>query len=232
MCGIAGLFSRTKTPVENAGKRLGAMMAAQAYRGPDQEGQFFSADGRLALGNSRLAIVAPTERVPLPMLTADLRYVIAFNGEIYNYRDQKKKLASNGTRFRTGTDTEVLLEGYASSGFDYLSELEGMWAFGVFDNVAGELHLGRDLMGERQLFYYCDAEEVIFASEAHTVLTAVRGRLSLDTDSAITALRFHTAAPGKTLVQGLRRIRAGHVLTISRSGELTERRVQRLEPDK
>ena len=218
--------------MENAAARLSAMMLVQAHRGPDQEGMYFSDDGRLALGNSRLAIVAPEEKLDLPLQSAIDGSVISFNGEIYDHQAQRAVLKDAGVSFRTGTDTEVLLEGLRLKGLEFLNGIDGMWAFALYNPQQKSLTLGRDLLGERQMFYAKDGDELVFASEGHTVLAGMRNRPTLDASQALTAMRYHVAAPGQTLISELQRVRAGHILTVDAGGEIQHRRIQRLHPEK
>src|SRR5690606_32320756 len=148
MCGIAGIFHcGTIKPVDLA--RVGRMCDALVHRGPDGSG-VWTAPG-VGLGHRRLSII-DLEGSPQPMLSADGRAAIVFNGEIYNYRELRRELAAGGTRFRTEGDTEVILAAYQRWGVECLSRLHGMFAFALYDLDKRELLLARDRLGVKPLF--------------------------------------------------------------------------------
>ena len=133
MCGIAGIhaYLDVAPPVYRAElKRINDRMAA---RGPDGNGLWLAADGRTGLAHQRLAIIDLSEAGAQPMHSACGCYTITFNGEIYNYRELREELAARGYAFRSGSDTEVLLQLYADCGADMVKKLRGMFAFGLWD---------------------------------------------------------------------------------------------------
>ena len=146
MCGIAGIyaFSPSAPPADRA--ELRAIRDHMAARGPDGLGEWFSNDERVALGHRRLAIIDVTEGGAQPMHSADGQLVITFNGEIYNYRELRRDLESQGHIFRTGSDTEVLLQLYQAKGTAMLQDLRGMYAFALWDARKQALLLARDPM--------------------------------------------------------------------------------------
>src|SRR5712691_333386 len=146
MCGIAGLVSLDPE------RRVGAMLQTIEHRGRDDEGVWTSepiddSGRRTGLGHRRLAIIDTSRAGHQPMLSVDGRYVITFNGEIYNYRELRKELQSKGHEFRTHTDTEVLLAAFAEWGSNCLPLLNGMFAFAVWDQQERMLTLARDHVG-------------------------------------------------------------------------------------
>src|SRR5215208_2052361 len=153
MCGIAGLIS------VNPERRVGAMLKSIEHRGYDDEGVWTSAvigdEGRRAcLGHRRLAIIDTSSAGHQPMPSADGRFSVTFNGEIYNYRELRRRLEGFGREFRTDTDTEVMLEAFAVWGVEgALPHLNGMFAFGVWDEQERTLTLARDRLGIKPLFY-------------------------------------------------------------------------------
>lgn len=151
MCGLAGFIHGPGITAEDAGdamRRVGERMAA---RGPDAEG-LWSSEG-IALGHRRLAILDLDARANQPMTSSDGRYVIVFNGEIYNFRELRRDLEADGATFRTTSDTEVLLELYSRDGERMLPRLRGMFAFAIWDTTARELFLARDPYGIKPLYY-------------------------------------------------------------------------------
>lgn len=162
MCGIAGTV------------RIGDLDLVErmtnliSYRGPDDCGLY--ADGEVRLGHRRLSILDLSEAGHQPMLSDDGELAITFNGEIYNCRELRRHLEKSGYRFRTETDTEVLLNAYREFGMDFLRHLEGMFAFALWDRRQRQLLLARDRTGIKPLFYYQQGDGLAFASELKPIL--------------------------------------------------------------
>jgi asparagine synthase (glutamine-hydrolysing) len=146
------------------------MCAQLLHRGPDDGGQWRSAQGQCVLGHRRLAIIDLDPRSNQPMLTPDQRYAIVFNGEIYNFKALRRQLEAAGLVFRTESDTEVLLAGYAHWGDALFARLDGMFAVAIYDTLRQELVLARDRMGEKPLFYARSSGALVFASELKALL--------------------------------------------------------------
>ena len=161
MCGITGIIAkRAFNPAA-----LEAMTARLVHRGPDGEGHWISSDGCVGFGHRRLAIIDTTDGGAQPMTDTSGRYIITFNGEIYNYIELAERLKVEGVIFRSKSDTEVLLEAYKAWGEACLDELNGMFAFAVFDTVKQTLFCSRDRFGEKP-FYYTETDDYFaFASE-------------------------------------------------------------------
>lgn len=169
MCGIAGFVYKNmgrKTERE----RLKRMTDAIAHRGPDAEGLY--TEGRVALGHRRLSIIDLSKEGNQPMFSRDRRYVIVFNGEIYNYLELKGELKNMGAVFENQTDTEVIIEAYRYWGRECVKRFNGMWAFCIYDTVKEELFFSRDRFSVKPL-YLLDREDVIaFSSEAKAIIAA------------------------------------------------------------
>lgn len=163
MCGICG-YVGTRTDVTV----LQAMVRSLCHRGPDGEGSWMNQEA--ALGHSRLAVIDLTDAARQPMSTTDGRYVIVFNGEIYNYRELRKELQQAGETFQSASDTEVLLLGYRKWGKQILDRLRGMFAFGIWDDFGRQLFLARDRIGIKPLFYAPLDKGIVFASEMKAIL--------------------------------------------------------------
>src|SRR5215475_8964949 len=153
MCGIAGIFAygRQTPPVDR--EELLRIREAMIKRGPDGAGAWLAPDGRVGLAHRRLAIIDLADTGAQPMTTADGRLTITFNGEIYNYRALRRELESKGYRFRSQSDTEVLLHLYADRGVNMVHALRGMFAFGIWDARERTLFLARDPFGIKPLYY-------------------------------------------------------------------------------
>ena len=164
MCGIAGLCNWKNEPLKNIEK----MNLRMFHRGPDAGGSFIEEDGSVALGHRRLSIVDLSPNGAQPMTSHSGRFVMAFNGEIYNYRELRKKLIDEKKvlAFRGSSDTEVLLELFENYGVkEGISLCKGMFAIALYDREKKELHLLRDRVGEKPLYYGNVNESFVFASE-------------------------------------------------------------------
>src|SRR6266566_4707891 len=144
MCGIAGIISLTESACPYA---IGRTVDAQRHRGPDASGTW--SDGRCTLGHRRLAIIDLSEAGRQPLSNEDGTVWITFNGEIYNFQALRAELEGLGHRFRTGTDTEVIVHAYEQWGTDCLPRLRGMFAFGIWDRRKRRLFLARDRAGKQ-----------------------------------------------------------------------------------
>ena len=161
MCGIAGIWRWDGQPVEE--DRLRAMAEAIAHRGPDGEGIW--TEGGVGFAHRRLAIIDVSSRAAQPMISTDERYVVTFNGEIYNYRELRRDCKERGNVFRSDSDTEVLLYLYARKGEKMLADLRGMFALAIWDRETRRLFVARDRLGKKPFFYRRCAQEFAFASE-------------------------------------------------------------------
>ncbi len=207
MCGVAGIFAAS--PLEEAGELLGRMQAALAHRGPDGRGTWSSDNA--ALAHVRLAIL-DVEGGRQPMVSDDGRYVLSYNGEIYNFRELRSVLEGLGHVFRTSSDTEVLLKGWSQWGEGVLEKLNGMFAFALWDQRERRGILVRDPLGIKPFFYLHDGLRLYFASEAKAILEALSEPPSLDVAALHMLMNFRYLPGDMTLWQGIRQLRPGHIL--------------------
>jgi asparagine synthase (glutamine-hydrolysing) len=212
MCGIAGLIARDPEPL------VRAMLLTIEHRGRDDHGIWTSDEidseaHRVCFGHRRLAIIDPSPAGHEPMLSHDGRFVITFNGEIYNYRELREQLESKGHRFHTDTDTEVLLAAFAEWGEDSLPRLNGMFAFAIWDNREHTLTLARDHAGIKPLYYAKTDGAFVFASEAKAILATGLVKAELDAEGLHQFLTFLWAADPKTLFRHINTLPPAHVLT-------------------
>ncbi len=167
MCGICGKLNYdTKRPVEEG--LLQRMCSVLSHRGPDDEGVYV--DGSIGLGHRRLSIIDLSQAGHQPMANEDQTVWVSFNGEIYNFLDLRSDLEKKGYRFRSRTDTEVLLYLYESEGVNCLQKLRGMFAFALWDARKRLLFLARDRLGKKPLFYRAGQDSLIFGSEIKAIL--------------------------------------------------------------
>jgi asparagine synthase (glutamine-hydrolysing) len=167
MCGIAGKLYFDRSSSVDAGL-LRRMAGAISHRGPDDEGVY--SDGPVGLASRRLAIIDLSPNGHQPMSNEDGTVWIAFNGEIYNFQALREELVSRGHRFRSRTDTEVIVHLYEEYGVDCLTRLRGMFALAIWDGRRRSLMLARDRLGKKPLFYYCDGRVLVFGSEPKAIL--------------------------------------------------------------
>lgn len=214
MCGIAGFFNGGGEAADPA--IVARMTAAIAHRGPDGDGVFV--DGPVGLGHRRLAIIDLSPAGRQPMQTPDGRYVITYNGEIYNYLDLKADLEARGYRFRSRTDTEVLLYGFAEWGEGILPRLNGMFAFAVWDRHRQELFLARDRYGIKPLYLAHVGGRLIFGSEIKTILAHPAYRVGMDREALLEYFTFQNFFSDRTLFQNVRLLSAGSFLRVTADG--------------
>jgi asparagine synthase (glutamine-hydrolysing) len=210
MCGIWGYLKRpggTALPRQTAE----ACVRSLSHRGPDGHSLLWLPTA--AIGHTRLAIVDPTPAAAQPMLSSDGRFVLSFNGEIFNHDDLRVELVRLGHIFSGASDTEVLLEAYLQWGPDCLSRLRGMFAIGVVDLWNETIWLARDRLGIKPLYYLDQPDHFAFCSEPKGLLPLFDGGPTLDVEavSAYLSLR-HVSAP-RTLFEGIRQLEAGTALT-------------------
>ena len=214
MCAIAGIFaySASARPVDRA--ELVAIRDHMAARGPDGAGVWYSDDNRLGLAHRRLAIIDLSDRGAQPMISADGRYQITFNGEIYNYRELKRSLEGEGRVFASDSDTEVLLHLFAIKGQAMLPELRGMFAFAIWDALEKSLFIARDAFGIKPLYYADDGKSFRFASQVKALLKGPVDR-SPEPAGHVGFYLWGAVPEPWTLYRGIRSLPAGHFLFIS-----------------
>jgi asparagine synthase (glutamine-hydrolysing) len=220
MCGIAGQYNyRNGTPVDEG--TLGRMCALLTHRGPDGSGTYRA--GPIGLAHRRLAIIDLSEAGRQPMSSEDGTCWITFNGEIYNFQELRDTLASAGHRFRTRTDTEVILAAYAEYGVDCVTHLDGMFAFAIWDSRATRLMLARDRAGKKPLCYWSHEHGVSFASEPKAFLgdSSFPRRVNHDAIAAYLALQY-VPAP-LSAFEGVAKLPPAHYALIDHSGIRLER---------
>lgn len=167
MCGIAGIINKQNTGVNK--DEIRRMNDVMAHRGPDSEGIYI--DHNIGLGHRRLSIVDLSDGGSQPMVSYDKRFVLVFNGEIYNYIELKETLQKEGASFSTETDTEVILEAYRYWGVDCTKYFNGMWSIVLYDIAKKQVFISRDRFGVKPLYIYESEDEIILASEIKCITT-------------------------------------------------------------
>jgi asparagine synthase (glutamine-hydrolysing) len=206
MCGVAGVIRLDGAPAAPA--TLQAMTDAIAHRGPDGQGHWI--EGNLALGHRRLAIIDLSPQAAQPMLSADGRYVLSYNGELYNFRELRKELEAEGCVFRSQTDSEVVLYALAQWGTRALRCFNGMFALAFWDRRKRQLVLARDRYGVKPLYYYTQGNWFAFASEQKAILALPEVTRRIDAEALLEYFTFQNIFTDKTLLQSMRILLPGH----------------------
>src|SRR5882757_2778138 len=216
MCGIAGMIDWRAATSADALRSIGeAMIETVRHRGPDAGAVWVEAEGGAALGQRRLAIIDLSPGGAQPMHSADRRYVITFNGEIYNYRDIGRELEGAGRSLRSGSDTEVLLEACALWGVEAaLARAIGMFAFALWDRKTRTLVLARDRLGIKPLYFAATPERLLFASQLKAFRQAPDWKPTIDDDAVVGYLRHAYIAQPRTIYREARKLTPGHILTL------------------
>ncbi|MEG9436980.1 asparagine synthase (glutamine-hydrolyzing) [Edaphobacter sp. HDX4] len=217
MCGIAGIFSSRSNSVDLR-ESLTAITHKMATRGPDAMGQWISSQEKVGLGHRRLSIIDLDTRSDQPMHSADQRYTVVFNGEIYNYRELRRELEGKGCQFVTTGDTEVLLQMYAEYGAAMLHRLRGMYAFGIWDEKAQELFLARDPFGIKPLYYAEGNGCLYFASQVKALLDAPGIDLREQSAAHVGFFVWGSVPEPFTLYRGIHCLPSGTWLCAGRDG--------------
>ena len=224
MCGFAGFFDSSSRASAAEMEAAAARMAARLqHRGPDDAGAWADADAGVAFGFRRLSILDLSPQGPQPMRSPSGRYVIAFNGEIYNHRALRAELerAAQPPKFRGHSDTEVLLAAIDGWGLDRaLHRCAGMFAFALWDCEKRQLHLVRDRLGERPLYYGRMGAALLFGSELKALQAYPAWRGEIDRDVLTLLLRFNYIPGPFSIFKNIRKLPPGSLITIERSAEL------------
>ena len=215
MCGIAGIY-RPGEVADDRGVVRGMLEVLKA-RGPDGEGVFH--EGRLTLGHRRLAILDLSEAGRQPMESADGRYVVAFNGEIYNFRELTRELDVPGQSLRSSSDTEVLLLAWERWGVTCLDRLVGQWAFALYDRREEVLWLVRDRFGEKPLFFHQTHGALTFASTLAGLVRAPWVSRDVCPDALSEYLTLRYVISPRTVLREARKVPPGHYLAADRRGQ-------------
>ena len=216
MCGIAGIVSRHPTIIGKTSATLHSMTDSLIHRGPEGEGFWINDDGTVALGHRRLKIIDLSDGAAQPMQYED-RFSITYNGEIYNYPELKRELASKNYTFKTESDTEVILAAYAYWKDECLSHFDGMFSFAIWDKTEQILFCARDRFGEKPFYFQTEGDRFLFASEMKALWTAGAGRKIQNAQllNYITlGLVQNVARPDLTFFEGIYSLQPGHFLTL------------------
>lgn len=221
MCGIAGkaYFNKNKAV---SYREIKLMTSAITHRGPDDEGIFISCDRGVGLGSRRLAIIDLSQKGHQPMSYLN-RYTITFNGEIYNFQEERSKLVAQGYQFNSSSDTEVILALYSKYGKKCLDHLRGMFAFAIYDEVEKTIFLARDRIGKKPLKYLLNDTLLIFASELKAILTQSGVKRDVDYEALQLYLTYGYTPSPMTGFTNIKKLEPGTYLFINLKNKSVEK---------
>ncbi len=222
MCGINGVFS-LKFDKQQKMAMVKTMNKLLAHRGPDNEGVW--SNDEVTLGHRRLSIIDLSSESNQPFVSSDGRYVIVYNGELYNYRELKLEMqrAAKGSTnaayiFKTASDTEVVLAAFIRFGYKCLDYFNGMFAFAIYDGLEKKLFLARDKMGVKPMYYTYGDEGLMFSSELRPILHSGLKKFKLNKEVLPEYTMYQTVLAPNTLIKGIRFLEAGHYITYTTAG--------------
>ncbi|MBD2269330.1 asparagine synthase (glutamine-hydrolyzing) [Anabaena sp. FACHB-1391] len=211
MCGIAGVI-KLNTDDGSLEAKIEKMQTALKHRSPDDAGIYISTDKQAALAHTRLSILDLSAAGHQPMSTTDNRYHITFNGEIYNFQELRENLISQGEKFHSQTDTEVILKLYQRIGSDCVQHLRGMFAFAIWDDLEKTCFLARDPLGIKPLYYYQLGTTLVFASELRAVLASGLPAINMSVEGLYGYLTTGSVPEPYTLIADIHCLSAGNWL--------------------
>jgi len=225
MCGIAGKVSSNFKHGE-----MNESLSRMEHRGPDDSGSLeISANNwSLSLGQTRLSIIDLSQGGHQPFTSIDQDLILVFNGEIYNFKEIRSYLVSSGYRFKSESDTEVLLNAWIHWGVDCLPKIKGMFAFTVYDKKKNLLTIVRDAFGIKPLFYYESFEIFAFASEINALKSLIPNQINLNNQRMFNYLAFGSQSKNdETFLGGIKNLEPGHLLNLDLSGSKLQSSISR-----
>tara|TARA_B100001989_G_scaffold3713_1_gene2482 strand:- start:28890 stop:30776 length:1887 start_codon:yes stop_codon:yes gene_type:complete len=221
MCGIAGaLITDKSTQNIDLGNLLPEMIKNLEHRGPNSKDFIISSN--IGLGHTRLAVLDLTEAGNQPMNTPDNDISLVFNGEIYNFKELKNNLKKNGFKFKSSSDTEVILYGYRFWGKDLFHKLQGMFAIAIWDKRKEELILARDQIGKKPLFYSWNNGNLLFSSEIKGILAFNQFNRQPNLEAIHHYLTFQYIPAPLSAFEGINKVPQASFITISNNGEIRQ----------
>lgn len=218
MCGILGTYNLNGAPIDK--NSLVEMGNQINHRGPDGEGHFVQAN--LGLVHKRLAILDPTDKGQQPMHSKDRKWVIVFNGCIYNFKQLREELIQKGHTFQTETDTEVICEGLSAFGTTFFERFNGMFAIGAWNREEKKLYLSRDRYGIKPLYYWFNKDTLVFASEIKAIIKHPDYHMDVDLDALNEYFTFQNIFSYNTLFKGVNMLPPANTVVIDHETKFVE----------
>ena len=217
MCGISGFLNLNNNFSHNDLKKFSLSMSSTLERrGPDSFGIWVEKEKKLTLSHRRLSIIDLNERSDQPMHSINERFVIVYNGEIYNYLEIKEKLIKKNVKFKTDSDTEVILESISEFGLeDAIKQLDGMFSIAVWDKKLKDLFLIRDRIGIKPLFFYFDSKNFAFASEIKALRKLPWLDFSIDNEALSSYVRLNYVPAPYSIFSKIKKLEPGTILQIN-----------------
>jgi len=215
MCGISGLLNWSKLQ-QKAIENVKDSLINMDYRGPDFSDIYI--DDKIVLGHNRLSILDINERSNQPMQSKDGKFIIVFNGEIYNFKELKNELVTKGINFRTTSDTEVLLEGYQLFGEKILQKIRGMFSFVIWDVTNQELFAARDRFGEKPFYYFQNKDTFGFASNLSGIVPLCDFDLVINKQAIYELFTYQNIDNKTCIYSGIEKLQPGYYLKLSKHG--------------
>ncbi|MFL2983121.1 MAG: asparagine synthase (glutamine-hydrolyzing) [Candidatus Neomarinimicrobiota bacterium] len=223
MCGIAGIINTNSKPVpSNLIKRMTDMIA---HRGPDGEGHW--QEGFVALGHRRLSIIDLSSDGQQPMISYNKRYVISYNGEVYNFKEIRIELKKIGYSFKSRTDTEVVLNSFIEWGPACIHRFNGMFAYAIWDKKQRVLHFARDRYGIKPLYYGKWGKTFVFASEQKAILETPIAKIEIDKKALLEYFTFQNIFTENTLIKNIKLFPPAHTGSIDMNESIPELKLKR-----
>ncbi len=227
MCGITGIYAFNEVGRMHM-IHLQKATNAIAHRGPDDQGTFI--DFAVAMGHRRLSIIDTSDLGHQPMSTANGRYTIVYNGEVYNYLEIRADLIKRGFKFHSHSDTEVVLNAYAAYGESFVDKLNGFFSVAIYDKAEKQLTVVRDRLGIKPLFYYQDEDKFIFSSEIRSIL-AYQIEKEIDFTALKLYFEFNYIPYPRSIIKGVKKLEPGHVLTV-KDGKVEKKKYYSISIDR
>lgn len=216
MCGIAGFFNPSSASTKITDAELTRMTESMVHRGPDAHGVVFKSNW--GLGHRRLKIIDLSDNANQPMFNESRKLCLVFNGEIYNYKKLRDELVKLGYQFKTSSDTEVILYSYEKWGEECFEKFNGMFAIAIFDSEREKLTLAVDRLGKKPIYYIIKDGHLYFSSEIKSLLTLPYIRRTVSIDSVYLYCLFNYIPAPKSIIKGIKKINANHIITFSSHG--------------
>jgi len=210
MCGITGIASQSK--IEDIYRNINRMNDVIYHRGPDGSGVWVNDLENVGFGHRRLSIIDLSSKASQPMIDDTGDYLITYNGEIYNFKEIRTQLEIKGQRFRSNSDTEVILRAYIEWGESSFLLFNGMWAFGLFDMKKNIIYLVRDRIGIKPLYYTMNNKRLIFSSEIKSIISSGLYKSTIDLDGLSEYLTFQNIISDNTFFNDVKLLSAGNIL--------------------
>lgn len=218
MCGINGIINFNNSKVKE--EKIELMNKLIKHRGPDSDGTFI--DGNVGLGHVRLSIIDLSDAGAQPFFSIDKKYIIIFNGEIYNYIELKEDLLKKGYEFKSSSDTEVLLNMYIEYKEKCLDYLNGMFSFCIYEKENNKIFLARDRIGIKPLYFYKDDKQFIFSSEIKSLIKSDLVKAEIDTDGLLDYLHFQFTLGERTMFENVKQLLPAHYIKIDINNDKIE----------